>query len=86
MRTTVVSGYRERLVAHLLGAANAIERGEDHYRLSTVTPRGGASDLVFEVDPALVEGRDTHLIVWEIDDPLRGRPERWIAGESLRPS
>jgi hypothetical protein len=84
MRTTVVSGYRERLARHLRNAAAAIDRGEDHYRLSTITPAGGASDLVFEVDPAKREYRDTHLVVWEHDGLLTGRPEQWIAGESLR--
>jgi hypothetical protein len=86
MRTTVVSGYREKLVAHLRNAADAIERGDDHYRLSTVAPTGAASDLVFEVDPALQEDRHTHLIVWEVDGLLRGRPAEWCAGESLRPT
>lgn len=84
MQTTIVSGYRRRLVAHLRNAANAIEGGEDFYRCSTVTQRGGASDLVFEVDPAMSEERNTHLIVWDDDGRLTGRPEEWVAGESLR--
>jgi hypothetical protein len=84
MRTTIVSGYRDRLAGHLRNAADAIERGDDYYRCSTITPRGSASDLVFEVNPALREGRDTHLIVWEHDGLLTGRPAEWVAGESLR--
>lgn len=83
MNTTIVSCYRERLAAHLRNAANAIERGEDHYRVSTVSGSGAATDLVFEVDPAMREGRHTHLVVRHVDDPRAGRPVEWAAGESL---
>lgn len=84
MTTTIVSCYRERLVAHLLGAASALERGDDHYRVSTLSEDGRATDLVFEVDPAMRENRHTHLVVRHVDDPRAGRPSEWIAGESLR--
>lgn len=84
MTTTVVSCYRERLAAHLRNAAAALERGEDHYRVSTISANGAATDLVFEVDPSMREDRHTHLVVRHIDDPFAGRPVEWIAGESLR--
>jgi hypothetical protein len=84
MTTTIVSCYRRRLAAHLRNAADAIERGEDHYRVSTVSGRGSATDLVFEVDSAMNEDRHTHLVVRHVDDPRAGRPEHWQAGESLR--
>ncbi len=84
MNVTIVSGYRERLIDHLRNAIDALEAGADHYRCSTISVRGGATDLVFEVDPALREGRDTHLIVQEVDGLLQGRPCDWVAGESMR--
>lgn len=84
METTVVSGYRQRLAAHLRNAANAIERGDGYYRVSTVSSTGAATDLVFEEDPALREGRDTHLVVWRDDGLFTGRPEQWEPGVSLR--
>lgn len=83
MRTVIASGYRERLIGHLQNAVNALERGEDFYRFSTITERGAASDLVFEVHPEMREDRDTHVMVQSTDD-LASRPAEWIAGESLR--
>lgn len=87
MRTVVASCYRGRLAGHLRNAAKAIEDGEDYYRFSTITETGLTSDLVFEVDPAMQEDRDTHVVVRCVDDlsgVRSGRPERWVAGESLR--
>jgi hypothetical protein len=87
MNTTIVSGHREKLIGHLRLALNRLEAGEDHYRLSTVSTNGGATDLVFEVDPVMDADPDrySHLMVQEIDGlRIAGRPTEWIAGESLR--
>lgn len=83
MTTTIISGYRRRLAAHLRNAADAIERGDNYYRCSTINLAGSATDLVFEVDPAMSEDRNTHLIVREVDDLFIGRPATWVPGESL---
>ena len=83
MNVTIVSGTREKILGHLQNALRRIEE-DNYYRISTVSPRGAATDLVFEVDPALTEGRDTHLIVQEIDGLMIGRPVVWVPGESMR--
>lgn len=64
MTTTIVSGYRSRLLGHLRTALRELEvNGADSYRISTIGPTGAATDLVFEVDPAMNEHRDSHLVV-----------------------